>query len=377
MGMREAHGRQEKEQGEANDVQRVEEPEQHQQSFRGEGRIPPVAQEAEGRSASASELAFGESEKKKPQQGNLRGSWGWDDAAALGAGLLGGPIGLVGALAYESHKHSQPEAQAQGAQTTGPAAEDKKSEPTADKPPPPTMSHTCITENGDIPNQDRMTVGVGEDLVFTGSAAGKWSADNGAFGAKDGAKATWRAPSRAGKSNITLDVGGQTVTRTIEVVAPASITYEKQDEMTFPKGVQGAGMNLNMHLEAPAGKPVSFKNVLVRENPGPASNPWGYFAREGLKLDHKPTDGWTGMDDYNWSTHPDEAGFDHWDKLPSTNHWAEGGMTWMVPHYYTIKGEEGSTNLFGKPVPQTMTIHDKDGTSSVTKDKASSKRRKP
>lgn len=69
--------------------------------------------------------------------------------------------------------------------------------------------------------------------------------------------------------------------------------------------------------------------------------------------------------------------FKDWDRLPTTNHWAEGGFTWMVPHMYTIKGEEGARKLFGKPVPQTMTIHDKDGTSSVTKDKASTKRRKP
>jgi len=372
--MREAQGRQGQDRDAANDVQNVEVPAEQLQTFRGDGRIPPVAQEAEGRSASASELAFGESEKKKPQQGVAVGSWGWDDAAALAGGLLGGPVGLAGALAYESNKHSKPDAPAQGAQTT---AEDKKSEATADKPPPPTMSHTCVTENGDIPNQDRMTVGVGEDLVFTGSAAGKWSADGGTFGAKDGATAKWRAPSYGGKYNITLDVGGQTVTRTIEVVAPVAINYEKQDEMPFAKGHQGAGMSLNMHLEAPEGKPVSFKNVLVRENPGPASGAWGYFGRAGLKLDHEPTDGWTGVDDYNWSTKPDEAMFKDWDKLPETKQWAEGGFTWMVPHMYTIKGEEGAKKLFGKPVPQTMTIHDKEGTSSVTKDKASTKRRKP
>jgi hypothetical protein len=315
----------------------AKEREQDTTKFTSKGRLPPVASEAEGprERPSASDLAEG--------QGHLGGSWGGllDSASELLGGTSTAPEvkatnGFFGDLFGSSDK----------------------------KQPAPITSRTTFKSTAPA---TRTTVGAGEGVDLESATAGNWSADGGTiYGGIKSSNPYWKAPSRAGHYTITLEVGGETVTKAFEVVEPDRIHYRKTANMAFAPGNAGAGMLLSMDLDP---KHVSFANVEVKEVPHEAQSQDGYFLRPGAKAfdaRHQPNPSWTAVLPGNNLLSMDRAEMEV-DRLPKSEggKWAKGKVVWKIPHNFRVVGDTKEKH-FGD-VTQTLEILNADGECRVTK----------
>lgn len=242
---------------------------------------------------------------------------------------------------------------AAAAPAAAPAASGK---PAADKKSP--LKITSETQATGLPTA-RTVLGVGEEVKLKGSEAGTWTLSKGTPATYEGDSFQWTAPSTPGSVTVTLKVDKQTTTMTFAVIAPAGIKYKKNYDEAFGGSEQGVGMYMSMDLSP---KTVSFQRVVIKEIAGPATGVWGYFAKKS-DLGHSPTLGWTPVGEGNVL-----EGEDH----PSMTGWPgpyqPGGLSWIIPNHYAVKGEEGGDGVKFAAITQGMQITDNKGSSAITKD---------
>jgi hypothetical protein len=226
-------------------------------------------------------------------------------------------------------------------------------------PKEPTITHETVFSTPDGSPKRREDVGVGEKVVFTGSAAGRWSATSGTPATASGDKFTWTAPDRGATATITLTAAGRSSSVVMRVIEPEGITAVRNSTISYRPGRQGAGMKLTFNYRP---MKVSFGNVEAKEVSGPASNVWGYFTRYNLPdLWHDSGDTFYGIGKDNRDTAEDTASFYNY---PSP--WEAGGYQWKIPNHFKTKTESGDGKLFTY-VFQVFTIVDASGRSKVEK----------
>jgi hypothetical protein len=201
-------------------------------------------------------------------------------------------------------------------------------------------------------SSDRTTVAVGEDVTFTGNKAGDWHADAGTTMTPTAAtkKLKWRAPDRAATVNITFIIGAKQDTKTMTVIEPTHLTGSKVKNLSFPKGEQGAGMQLRFKYHPLT---VSFGNIEVMEVAGPATNITGYFLKEKpADLAHDPgVMNFTRIGQNNKDSAIDTASFNGYPKP-----WTDGGFEWVIPNNFRTIFEGGGTGKHFTDVTQAFQL---------------------
>jgi hypothetical protein len=239
---------------------------------------------------------------------------------------------------------------------------------------PKITSETTFRAPGGTDNT-RKTVGVGEEVTFTGSASGEWAATSGEpLTLANGRTFEWTAPNRAEKPTekepeITLKVATKSATVKMTVVEPASIRAVKQSETTdIGKGTAGAGMQLAFNYNPMT---VSFGNVLAKEVSGPATEIEGYYAEHYTAdgLWHEAGIAWFLIKENNEWSAEDEA----FTEDPFTPY-KKGKFRWDIPNRFRVKSEWLDGKQF-TTVTQAVSMDDY-GTVTITKAGASVTRRK-
>lgn len=204
------------------------------------------------------------------------------------------------------------------------------------KPPPPTITHATDFAAPDGSPNTRNLVGVGERVVFTGSAPGTWTASAGSPRRGAGATFTWTAPVRRASVTIRLTVGRGTASERLSVLEPKSIRAIKLRELAFPPGTSGAGMKLDFEFNPLT---VSFGNAETREVAGPASAITGYYKRfPKKKLAHNPGP----LRFFRIAQNNRFAGAeDKASQGPMPPPFSAGSFHWKIPNKYRVITESG------------------------------------
>ncbi|MFZ4548055.1 MAG: eCIS core domain-containing protein [Bacteroidales bacterium] len=211
--------------------------------------------------------------------------------------------------------------------------------------------------------KNRTDIGVGEKLTFTGDKSGDWEINGGAPLTVAATKSfRWTAPNRAATLTAKLTSGKYSRTKALKIIEPSSTTAQRTREISYPRGIMGAGMSLQFKYY-PGN--VSFGNVEIREVSGSPSNISGYFIGEGAPY-HDATGG-SGIvkfhpikSDNNLSV-PDSAAIHDY---PSP--WRAGGFDWVIPNKFRVVSEGGDGKEFAN-VTQAFTVADSTGKTKITK----------
>jgi hypothetical protein len=208
---------------------------------------------------------------------------------------------------------------------------------------------------------NRKQVGVGEQVIFSSSAKGTWTATaagpKGKTSVTNARKYTWTAPATASKVTVTFDEAGKSQTIDMDVIAPTGVDFWKRSEEEFATGTQGAGMFTSVKMLPFT---VNFSRTSWKEIPGPPSNMKGYFTST-TPPSHVPNKNWLGIDSDN-SGPIDHAAY--WG-IKGTPGWTAGSFDWEIPNHYKVDGESGAGYEFAKVI-QSMAV-DAAGTTTVTK----------
>ncbi|GLZ79253.1 hypothetical protein Afil01_40600 [Actinorhabdospora filicis] len=227
--------------------------------------------------------------------------------------------------------------------------------------PEPVITHETAFTAPDGSPKSRGEVGVGEKVLFTGSASGAWTATAGTPASGTGDKFTWTAPDRAATATITLTVGAKSKSVDLKVVEPASITAHRNRTIPIGPGTAGAGMKLTFHYSP---KHVSFGNVEAKEVSGPATNITGYFRKHFSDADlwHDSGDTFYPIKENNEDSAEDTASL----TSPITP-WEAGTFDWIIPNHFKTKTESGDGKKF---TDVTQAFQMLDATGRVRIDKA-------
>ena len=128
-------------------------------------------------------------------------------------------------------------------------------------------------------DRTRRKLGVGEKVTLTlAGASGSqvaWSKSGpGNISYYSGISTEFTAYERGINASVTATYKGKTYTANFTVVEPFSESAVKRGEETYPAGMQGAGMWLDITEHS---TDVSFDKVEIRELPGPATGVYGYW----------------------------------------------------------------------------------------------------
>lgn len=227
-----------------------------------------------------------------------------------------------------------------------------------------------------VGQQARKKLGVGEkvDITVTPANAGEitWSLTNQQDSAMIGIAnyvKTFTAASIACHPQVTMDFGdGISQTIQFEVVEPNMEVADKDHDLEpaemdgATEFQQGVGMELDILVKP---DDVSFKNVLIKELPGPGVNKSGYFLEvvEG-NTNHEPNAAWVMLDVRNrWG---DTAFFAKWPKINvnGSMQWKPGSYEWIIPVRWKLDGKP-ERNLPNRLQKHEITAND--GTSMETK----------
>jgi hypothetical protein len=219
-------------------------------------------------------------------------------------------------------------------------------------------------------NKGRTSVGVGEDVTFTSTTDGEWSASGGTIGSGSASATSWKAPETPGSVEIGLKTKGATEKQTMQVLAPTGVEFKSKGG--FPVKPAGVGMTTQVNVLP---NTVSFGACEWLEQPGPADGASGYFATYVSAgkgdLAHHPNANWLGMGDANNSVE-DHAWTSDNPRLvdPSKNEvgYFAGGFGWNIPNKYRVAGK-GDGAVF-TTVRQQFAMTD-DGSVNVQKGAAS------
>ena len=203
----------------------------------------------------------------------------------------------------------------------------------------------------------RKDVGVGEVVDFTGSAAGTWTATDGT--PKSGAasaKFRWTAPATAGSVTITLTAGGQSVTDSINVVAPSDISMKNVGSHTAEVGAGGACMLTEVTFRP---LDVCLGAIQWLEVPGDASGITGdYFKKfSAATLHHNPNPDYAVVDDKNvMEAGPKNAKNDHCAAHTLPGPYKDGEFEWKIPNRYKLDGEADDKGRWFTETTQHFTM---------------------
>jgi hypothetical protein len=208
---------------------------------------------------------------------------------------------------------------------------------------------------------DRTEVGVGEEIIFTGNVAGRWTSSAGMPRFQNGLTFAWTAPNRENTVTIQLEVGGVFSTLTIHVIEPSRITADKISEIAIPAGQAGAGMTLTFIYHPLS---VSFGNIQVKEVSGPATNITGFFRRKYTNADlrHDSGDRFTDILDDNRDSAIDTASITEDNRRP----FSRGTFDWVIPNKFRVDTERGDGKQF-TTVLQAFLMVDGSGRIILTK----------
>lgn len=198
------------------------------------------------------------------------------------------------------------------------------------------------------PSLERTTVGVGEQVRFSDTAAGAWTASAG-IGAltATGTDFTWTAPGTPGTVAIShaRDGGGAAAPPvTMTVVAPERAEFRKTSDV--PQAPAGVGMVTNLHFFP---NTVSFSRAEWLEEPRPVASATGYFRdfiNAGLgDLYHHPAADWIPMGARNNGV--DDSAYTR-AKPPLGNppRYYEGDFAWDIPNRYRVTGQGGDGTVY-------------------------------
>ena len=207
-------------------------------------------------------------------------------------------------------------------------------------------------------DRTRRKIGVGEGDTLTLKGADDtvtWSGGSpGTLYSSSGNSTDFVAYERASISTINAMFKGKTFTASFTVVEPSSESAVKTSEDTYPAGLQGVGMHLDVTLHP---TDVSFSWVEIRELPGPATGVYGYFTNYP-PLPHNPPD-WLGVGIENDTT--DHAWLDGWDDKP----WYAGGFQWIIPMEWHVGYSDNISTLPNRV--QAFSMTDENGTTAINK----------
>jgi len=263
-----------------------------------------------------------------------------------------------------------PSALAPGAHELDAVAE-RRGSPPATPAPACTINHRATVHAPDGTPDSRTTIGVCETIAFdVGGRAMDWSADSGWPAARRGRTTfEWAAPERAQTSMITATdpATGGSCSLGLEVIAPSGTRLQNVNELTYPIGSAGAGMQLTVTVLP---RRVNFGWIAIREDSGEALDVQGYFSgRPAADLRHNATPdferiGWNNM------LAPNAAGEAQGDTagtragtLPPP--WSAGSYRWVIPTRYRCSNSTHGGFVFTR-VNQRFAMEN-DGTMIVTK----------
>jgi len=231
------------------------------------------------------------------------------------------------------------------------------------KPPPdpdPVITHETVFDAPDGSPKSRPDVGVGEQVKFTGTPPGTWTASAGTPTTGSGATFLWTAPERATTVTVALVAGSKSASVSLNVLEPDSITAIKLSEMSFPSGTQGAGMKLNFSFGP---FKVSFGNAQSREVSGPASDIKGYYLKHGMPHDHNagPIRFFNIGQDNKFVSARDTAAQSGY---PAP--WDAGSFHWKIPNKFKVVTESGDGKEY-TTVKQEFTMEGPSGKTKITK----------
>lgn len=213
-------------------------------------------------------------------------------------------------------------------------------------------------------SDSRLTVGVGELINFKSNMPGTWRATAARAGRPmtgEGDVYQWYAPSVGTQVKVTFtpESGKDPVDMDVTVLAP-TLDYKNPKPHSYPTqaaGKAGVGMYTTV---AYGPDTVSFSETEWWEQPGPASDPSGYFSgRDDLPF-HRPEPDDLAIGERNVSEGwGDVAAF--WGPQPP---YRLGSFKFTIPTFYRVKGEGVRHKI--RDVDQVCTLA-ADGTMYVTK----------
>lgn len=204
------------------------------------------------------------------------------------------------------------------------------------KPPPPVITHQTDFSAPDGSPKSRGDVGVGERVVFTGSAAGTWTASAGSPRSGTGPTFAWVAPERRRTVTIRLTVGRGKASAKLSVLEPNGIVAHKLSDQKPAAGKFGAGMFLDFEFHPLR---VSFGNAASREVEGPASAIEGYykrFSKKFLRHNPGPVHFFPIGQNNRWAPTQDDASW-----LDQPPPFKDGSFHWKIPNKFRVVTESG------------------------------------
>jgi hypothetical protein len=246
----------------------------------------------------------------------------------------------------------------------GPGLQEEQS--TKQTEQPTITSETLLQAPGGTPSTRRV-IGVGENVEFTSTISGDWTASAG-DPTQSSTKSTrflWIAPSAPGSCTVTLAANGQSANVVMSVIAPSGLVGTKFRDLPIPAGSQGAGMEIDLTITPLT---VSFGFVEMKELAGPATNVTGYFEQfPEADLNHNPNPDNIQPDfhafDENNSGLRDRAA-----DMGEPSPWSAGTFDWLIPNVYRVQGE-GSAGTFFYTSTQSIVMEGppQAGQTTVTK----------
>jgi hypothetical protein len=218
-------------------------------------------------------------------------------------------------------------------------------------------------------DKTRKKLGVGEEVNLTykpTSITVNWSVEGnkGSVSPPTSATTKYTAHNEAAEGKVKAEFKGINKLTSFNVVEPSGEIAAKQSDKTWPSGVQGAGMYLDVTVK-PAD--VSFYNVEVLEVDKGTVNVSGYFTNfSSSALKHHPNPKWIQLTDENkWADH---AWFYGWGAP-----WKQGTYQWNIDVLWRVAGSTGSGKKFNLRT-QLHEIIDSTGKSQESKMSVSSTR---
>jgi hypothetical protein len=240
---------------------------------------------------------------------------------------------------------------------------------TASTAPAPTIDSTTVKAAPSGAANTRKTVGVGEAVDLTASAAGTWSASAGTASGPSSTTFRWTAPATAGTVAIRLTSGNQQATETITVVAPTGISMRNVGSHASLVGTGGACMLTEVTLLPTS---VCLGAVQWLEVPGPATGIKGFFEKYSAStLHHDPNPNYAVINDSNiMEAGPNNGPNDHCSWHSTAGPYKAGTFRWVIPNRYILDGEAASSGRFFTNTTQQFTM-DAAGLMTITKAGAS------
>ena len=234
------------------------------------------------------------------------------------------------------------------------------------------LAYKIETETVATKPQDRKRkkVGVGEEVNLTfkpSSITVNWSVEGnkGSVTPATGTTTKYTSYNAAAEGKVKAEFKGTNKVTSFNLVEPSGETAVKTSDLSWPSGVQGAGMEIEVTVTP---TDVSFYNVEVLEVDKGTSNVKGYFEQPpSSALQHDPNPDWIQLNDENkWG---DTASFYQWPNIP----WSHGTYQWDIDVHWRVVGDTGNGKKFNSRT-QIHEIIDSTGKSKESKMGVSSTR---